>query len=631
MKRLSTLACLIVLAAQFCAAKTVKTAWSPAGDRIMSEWAEKIDPSAPLPEYPRPQMVRSEWVNLNGLWNYAITPAEATSFTAEGEILVPFCVESALSGVGRKVSQNDALWYSRTFTVPKAWKGRNVLLHFGAIDWASEIWVNGKSVCKHTGGYTPITVDITPYLTSSKTQTLQVKVLDATDQSYQPRGKQWEVPSGIWYTPVTGIWQTVWMEPVAKAHIDNYYVVSDIDNCKMDVSIDAASEAGDSFVVEVIEGARGYSAEAPGSAVVASATVSAGEHAVMDIADMHTWSYADPYLYGIKISQVRNGKVIDVVNGYTAMRKVSLINKRDDGKRLGINNEAEFMFGPLDQGWWPDGLYTAPSDEALHYDIKKTRDFGYNMIRKHIKIEPARWYYWADVEGIYLWQDMPSIGDHGHPAHRDKEVADRTRNRWANLASVGGTDCDIPQEWKDNYYKEWGEIIASIKNFQCIVVWVPFNEAWAQFDTPQVVDFTRAQDNTRLINPSSGGNFCQNGDILDIHQYPGPHMVYYEMKFANVFGEFGGIGYPIQGHLWQDRNWGYVSFESAEDVFKKYSELIEEMKAFVRIGYCGAVYTQTTDVEGEVNGLMTYDRKVIKMDEKKLFEVNQSLISSMPK
>ena len=326
--------------------------WAPVGENIKSPWAAEVDPAAPLPEYPRPQMVRADWMNLNGLWNYAITEASAETFAAEGKILVPFAVESSLSGVGRKITKDNALWYERQFVLPKTWKGKNVLLHFGAVDWQAEVFVNGVLVGEHKGGYDPFSFDITPFLKKSGKQTLKVKVMDATDNSLQPRGKQCFINRSIWYTPVSGIWQTVWLEPVAAAHIENYYVVSDIDNGTMTFDVDASTSEGDVVKVAVLEGGEGYSAENPSAKVLAEAVVENGK-AVVKIDDVKTWSPDSPYLYGVKVSIERGGKVLDAVDGYTAMRKISIVKDTTPNKyrRMALNNEPLFQFGPLDQGW----------------------------------------------------------------------------------------------------------------------------------------------------------------------------------------------------------------------------------------------------------------------------------------
>ena len=616
--------------------------WAPVGENIKSEWAYQVNPAAPLPEYPRPQMVRADWMNLNGLWNYAITEASATPSKYEGRILVPFAVESSLSGVGGKITKNDALWYERTFNVPKNWEGKNVMLHFGAVDWHAEVYVNGALVGEHKGGYDPFSFDITGLLKKSGKQTLKVKVMDATDNSLQPRGKQCNLTRSIWYTPVSGIWQTVWLEPVSAAHVENYYVVSDIDNGTMTFDVDASTSEGDVVKVAVLEGGQGYSAEKPSAKVLAEAKVENGK-AVIKIDDVKTWSPDSPYLYGVKVTVERNGQVLDAVDGYTAMRKISIVKDKTPNKyrRMALNNEPLFQFGPLDQGWWPDGLYTAPTEEALKFDIIKTKEMGFNMIRKHIKLEPARWYYWCDVYGMLVWQDMPCIGDHNEKQmpSRDKEIQDAVWNKWSRDSFLGGTDCNIPQEWKANFYREWTNIINAFKNFQCIVVWVPFNEAWGQFDTPAAVKLTRELDPTRLINQSSGGNFDLSqgeegfGDILDVHHYPCPAMNIFERKFVNVLGEYGGIGLPVEGHTWEiERKWGYGgNKKDAEEVMKTYEEFLEMLKVFVQTGCAAAVYTQTTDVEGEVNGLITYDRKVIKVDMPRIAKANKAVIESMPK
>ena len=611
--------------------------WSPVGKEIKTPWAAEVNPGNVLPEYPRPQMVRQVWSNLNGLWNYAITDTDASTFTAEGEILVPFAVESSLSGVGRRITKDNTLWYERTFTVPSKWKGKNILLHFGGVDWKSEVLVNGQLVGEHRGGYDPFTYDITPYLKKSGKQTLTVKVFDATDNSMQPRGKQCIVNTAIWYTPVSGIWQTVWMEPVAKTYIADYYPVSDLQKKEITVDVKTVgAQEGDMVKVQLLEGAVGYNTENPSQTVLAEAFASDGK-AVLPVEEVKTWSPDEPFLYGMRISILRKGKVIDSVEGYTAMRSIEA--KQDSSpnkyKRMALNGECLFQYGPLDQGWWPDGLYTAPTDEALKFDIVKTKEMGYNMIRKHIKVEPARWYYWCDVLGIMVWQDMPCIGDYAgrQLKSRDANVQKAVKNKWSKDSIFGGTECDIPQEWKDNFYNEWKNIMTAFRGFQCIVSWVPFNEAWGQFDTPEVVKFTKEFDPTRLVNEASGGNFHFVGDVIDVHHYPTPAMNVFESKFINVLGEYGGIGYPVIGHTWEiDRKWGYgKNKQSSEEVMKQYEEYAQMLKTFVQTGCAAAVYTQTTDVEGEVNGLMTYDRAVIKVDIPKLAEINRSVIESMSK
>lgn len=603
MKSFKILAIVSLLACTACADGN----WQSAGDRLMTTWGENLDPASVHQEYPRPQMVREDWKNLNGLWNYAITSADAEdSQCADGQILVPFAVESALSGAGRTVSENEALWYEREFTVPSSWKDR-VLLHFGAVDWHAQVFVDGQPVGEHKGGYAPFSFDITDALSAKRTHTLKLKVLDTTEKSWQPRGKQISDPHGIWYTAVTGIWQTVWMEPVAENHVKSYLAEADIDNAQLNVVVDADLKDGDVCCVKLIDGGN----------VVASAE---GTDVTLPVPQMKLWSPDSPVLYDIDITVLRDGKVVDNVKGYTAMRKISYAADADGHKRMLLNNEVLFHYGPLDQGWWPDGLYTAPCEEAMVYDIIKTKEMGFNMIRKHVKVEPARWYWNCDRLGMLVWQDMPNTYDNAKTSW-DYHGFDRVTQ-----------DALTEEEGKANYYHEWGEIIASRKNFPCIVVWVPFNEAWGQFDTKEVVAFTREQDDTRLINYASGGNFYSDcgGDIHDLHNYPFPAMYLYDKDRINVLGEYGGIGWPVEGHLWQpDQNWGYIQYKSAEEVLNTYEVYAEQLIELIKKGFAAAVYTQTTDVEGEVNGLMTYDRKVMKLDINRLKEINTKVIESL--
>ena len=585
---------------------TDTTQWKPAGDKIMTEWAAKVDPSNVLPEYPRPQQVREDWQNLNGLWDYAITAKDAARPEAfDGQILVPFAVESALSGVGRSVTAEDALWYSREFTVPKQWKGKRLLLNFGAVDWKTEVYVDGKLAGEHTGGYDPFSFDITDLLAKGKKHNLTVKVIDQTDAWYQPRGKQIMDPHGIWYTPVSGIWQTVWMEPVPETYISSFATVPDVSGAKLAVDVKVENmQPGDICRVQMYDGEF-------------LAGEGNGYKDAVWVTDPKLWSPENPFLYDLKIMIIRKGQIVDEVKGYAAMREVTVARDADGHKRMLLNGEPLFQYGPLDQGWWPDGLYTAPTDEALAFDIIKTKEFGYNMIRKHVKVEPARWYYHCDRLGMLVWQDMPSTtcGD----------------NVWGNHEYDKGTDSKITREGKDNYYNEWGEIIKDFKMFPSIVVWVPFNESWGQFDTDEVVKFTREQDPSRLINYASGGSFVKcSGDIIDLHNYPDPEMYLYDPAYINVLGEYGGIGLPLEGHLWQtDRNWGYIQYKNGDDVLDAYERYAEELIDLVQKGFAAAVYTQTTDVEGEVNGLMTYDRKVVKVDAERLAKINRTVIESM--
>jgi Beta-galactosidase/beta-glucuronidase len=615
-----------LIAALACATLLVGTvsaqSWTPAGDRIKTKWAEEVSPTNALPEYPRPQMVRDAWKNLNGLWNYAITDKAAVKpASADGQILVPYCIESALSGVGKHLTADQSLWYETTFSLPREWKGKKVKLNFDAVDWKAEVFVNDILVGSHTGGYTAFSFDITPYLAASGKQNLSVKVTDATNNALQPRGKQVENPNGIWYTPVSGIWQTVWLEAVAEASITDYYTVSDIKSKTLDVTVSTeGAKLGDYVLVELLDGAVGYSAENPSSTVLSSAKAAPGQTLTIGVPDMKLWSPASPYLYGLRMSIVRGGKTIDKVQSYTSMRKISVITDKDGYKRMALNDKPLFQYGPLDQGWWPDGLYTPPTYEALRYDVEKTRDLGFNMIRKHIKVEPSRWFTDCDQLGILVWQDMPSFDDNH-------------RNRWGVNEYNEGLDYPASPEAKANFYKEWTEIINQVKKFQCVVVWVPFNEAWSQFDTKAVVEYTQSLDRTRLVNMSSGGNWEPGvGDILDNHHYPNPYLRLRDLTMVNVLGEYGGIGLPVDGHLWQpDKNWDYSrgKYKNFKEVTDAYVQYAEELAEIVKQGCSAAVYTQTTDVEIEVNGFMTYDRKVVKMEEDRIKAANTKVIESM--
>ncbi len=577
--------------------------WQPAGDKLKTRWASEIDVNNVLPEYPRPIMERTEWLNLNGLWNYAILPVgKQKPGSFDGEILVPFAIESSLSGVQKRVGKDNELWYQREFTVPSKWKNNIILLHFGAVDWKADVWVNDVKVGQHTGGYTPFSFDITPALTSGK-NTLVVKVWDSTDQGYQPRGKQVNKPEGIWYTPVTGIWQTVWIEPVPHNYIKNIKITPDIDVNTLTIEAAASKVSKANRVeVKVLEGTH---------VVAKGQSINNLPVDVLMPQNARLWSPGDPFLYDLEITLFDGSKQLDKVKSYAAMRKYS--TKRDDNGivRLQLNNKDLFHFGPLDQGWWPDGLYTAPTDEALEYDVVKTKDFGFNMIRKHVKVEPARWYTHCDRHGIIVWQDMPS-GDRGP--------------EWQMHQYFTGVERMRTPESEANFRKEWKEIIDYLYSYPSIGVWVPFNEAWGQFKTNEITEWTKQYDPSRLVNPASGGNHYTIGDMLDLHNYPNPRMYLYDAQRATVLGEYGGIGWANKEHLWEpNRNWGYVQFNSSSEVTDEYVKYAEQLKQLIRQGFSAAVYTQTTDVEIEVNGLMTYDREVIKVDEARVKKVNQEI------
>jgi beta-galactosidase/beta-glucuronidase len=589
--------------------------WKPAGDKIKTPWTEKVNPQKPHPEYPRPQLVRdNNWVNLNGLWSYKIENKDVAEIPSawDGKILVPYAIESALSGVGKRLTKDQSLWYHNEITVANTMRKGKVLLHFGAVDWRCDVFINGKLIDTHEGGFNAFTVDISNALVKGSKQQIALRVWDPTDQGPQPRGKQVNNPHGIWYTPVSGIWQTVWLEAVPESHIVSTKQTPDVDNKWLQFKAEIANaKEGDQLIVEAYDGNQKIAEQKSGT----------NDPIQLSVPNAELWSPSNPKLYDIHIKLLRNGKVIDQAKSYFAMRKIT--KKRDDKgvMRMYLNDKFVFHFGPLDQGWWPDGLHTAPTDEALKFDIIKTKEMGFNMIRKHIKVEPARWYRHCDSIGMLVWQDMPS-GDLGgnvwdmHPGKLSGGLLDK--NRTAASEAI--------------YKKEWQTIMDQLHNFPSIVVWVPFNEAWGQFKSKEIVAWTQNYDQSRLVNGASGGNYQAPGDIFDIHNYPAPVMPdpsIYGKDYILVLGEYGGLGLPIEGHTWQEKdNWGYQSFKNKQELKEKYESFIKILAKQISMGLSGAVYTQTTDVEIETNGLMTYDRKVIKISEKDLKKMHEQLYNS---
>ena len=578
--------------------------YKPAGDSLKTRWAAEVTPENVWQEYPRPQMERTEWLNLNGLWDYAMLPkGQWVNKNFDGKILVPFCIESSLSGVQKYVGKDNELWYQREFEVPSKWNGKRIMLNFGAVDWKCDVWVNDIKVGSHTGGYTPFSIDITQAL-KKKGNTLKVRVWDPTDQGEQPCGKQHVKPHGIWYTPVTGIWQTVWLEPVNENHIVDLKIIPDIDNHTITIKPEIANLSSDNMLeIKVYRGEKLGDIIETGTKSIDFESIEMG---MPD--DVTLWSPDNPFLYNMQVTLYQGNKAVDQVTSYFAMRKFSTAKDENGIVRLMLNNKPVFMFGPLDQGWWCDGLYTAPCDEALAYDIQKTKDFGFNMIRKHVKVEPARWYYHCDRLGVIVWQDMPSGG---------------RGPGWVTDRYFDGSLSRRTAESEATYKKEWKEIIDYLYSVPSIAVWVPFNESWGQFKTPEIVEWTKLYDPSRLVNPASGGNHYPVGDILDIHNYPEPDMYFYDASRANVLGEYGGIGRKIEGHTWvPEQGWGYVEYDTEEKVTDTYVEYANMLLNLIPRGFSAAVYTQTTDCEVELNGLMTYDRAVIKLNEKRLREIN---------
>jgi beta-galactosidase/beta-glucuronidase len=570
-------------------------AWQPAAGPLKTRWAKDVSPEKAHREYPRPQMVRKDWLNLNGLWDLAIAGKDGKPTEFPLQILVPFPVESALSGVMKSVSENDRIWYRRTFEVPTAWRERRVWLHFGAVDFETTVWVNGQQVGQHRGGYDGFSFDITGALNKAGANELVVSVSDPTDAGTQPRGKQVRQPKGIWYTSTSGIWQTVWLEPVSPASILDLKITPDVDAGTVLVRPTATATLG-GFTLEVVvrEGIRR----------VGTASIVPGTQATIAIEKPRLWTPESPHLYDLEVTLKLGHRTIDKVESYFGMRKISL-GKDDKGfTRLLLNNKPYFQFGPLDQGFWPDGIYTAPTDEALRYDIEMTKKLGFNLARKHVKVEPDRWYYWCDKLGLLVWQDMPS-GDR----YISRTASDITRS----------------PESATEFESELQALVKGRGNHPCIVMWVPFNEGWGQWETARVVEMTKKLDPSRLVDDASGWTDRGVGDVMDMHKYPGPSDPEPEKNRASVLGEFGGLGLPIPGHTWQEqKNWGYRSYTNSEALTSAYVDLVAKLFPLIEEkGLSAAIYTQTTDVEIEVNGLMTYDREMVKMDLTKVANANR--------
>ncbi|WP_114778575.1 glycoside hydrolase family 2 protein [Botryobacter ruber] len=587
----------LLVAAFLCSflAKAQEQKLNPVG--MKTSWGEKVTAENAWREYPRPQLVRSEWMNLNGYWDYAIVPREAKEPKQfDGKILVPFCAESSLSGVGRIVQPDQKLWYNRTFVVPAGWKGKSVLLHFDAVDWETTVWLNGKKVGEHKGGSDPFSFDVTRYLRKGGQQQLVVSVWDPTDTDTQARGKQVLEPKGIWYTPVTGIWQTVWLEPVAKAYVASILPEPDIDQNKVIIKHQVNGAGGnEQLVIKVLKDNK----------VVAEKTAAANKPVEIAIPDPELWTPYYPELYRLEVQLKDGSKTLDKVKSYFAMRKIAKGKDAMGYERLMLNNQPLFQYGTLDQGWWPDGLLTPPSEEAMRYDMDMLKEMGFNMLRKHIKVEPSRYYYYADSVGLLVWQDMVT----GFKTE-DREIQ--------HIKAEAKEDWRRPKASAQQFEQEWKSIIDHLRFFPSIVVWVVFNEGWGQYDTKRLVDWTQQYDPTRIINGVSGWTDRGVGDMNDAHHYPGPGMEPAEENPGRiiVLGEFGGLGLPIEGKIWNPnmRNWGYRTYQTSDELHKEYAKLMHNMYPMIHRGLAAAVYTQTTDVEGEVNGLITYDRKKVKIE-----------------
>jgi hypothetical protein len=576
------------------ATSAMSAEWQPAKGPLMTRWAKDVKADKPHAEYPRPQMRRERWLNLNGVWQLTFAPKDETAPVGKElseRILVPFPVESALSGV---MKHAERLWYRRLFTVPKNWKDQRILLHFGAVDWEAKVWVNGKEIGSHRGGYDAFRFDVTDALNKDGEQELIVGVWDPTDK-----------PGGIFYTPTTGIWQTVWIEPVPQTSIDSLQIIPDLDGKRVLVHVGLRGEKVKHLLHAVVR---------DGDKLVAAYHTLSGNVLMLTLPQPKLWSPDNPFLYDLQVTLTStdksDGTILDSVKSYFGMRKIS-VGRDDKGvTRLLLNNKPYFMVGPLDQGFWPDGLYTAPTDEALKYDIEITKKLGFNMARKHVKVEPARWYYWCDKLGLLVWQDMPS-GDKG----------------------ISPKDADLKRspESAKQYELELKYMIECLRNHPSIVLWVVFNEGWGQFDTVRISEWTKKYDPSRLVDCASGWTDRDVGDVHDIHVYPGPGSPKPESSRAAVLGEFGGLGLKVDGHTWEQKTWGYRGASSTADLTRKYEKLLAGVHQLKdKSGLSAAVYTQTTDVETEANGLLTYDRAVLKVDPERIAAVNQGDLSRIP-
>lgn len=571
---------------------------------LITPWGENVTAENAWQEYPRPQMVREHWQNLNGHWDYAITDVQdhETPQDWDGKILVPFCLESKLGGVQRLLDASEALWYRRTFELDSATDQRT-LLNFEAVDYRCDVFVNGRLVGSHQGGHTPFALDVTQAVRTGQNEVI-VRVEDETE-GWQLRGKQVLEARGIWYTQVSGIWQTVWLEQVSPRYLQDLKIATDAAAGTITVRPVLAGDDGSSRVQIVVRDGQQTVAE------------SEGTHASMtlEIPDARLWSPDDPHLYDVEVLLLdAQGEILDQVASYAGIRTVGKVRDADGHWRFTLNGEPIFHWGPLDQGWWPDGLLTPPSDEGMRFDIEFLKAAGFNMIRKHIKVEPRRYYYHCDRLGMMVWQDHVSGGQ---------------SPRWTRLRP-NPEDATWPDEHHQQFMLELQRMIDTLENHPSIVVWVPFNEAWGQHRTMEVGQWVADRDPSRLVNIASGGNFWPVGDIVDAHSYPHPVFPFDQGKggrfedFIKVMGEFGGHGYLVPGHLWdaERESWGYGGLpRSKEEYLERYVTSLKMLNDLRKQGIVGGVYTQTTDVEVEINGLMTYDRRVIKIPAEELAEL----------
>jgi hypothetical protein len=598
--------------------------YRPAAGRLKTRWAEQVNPENPLPEYPRPQMVRTEWQNLNGLWDYAITPlTEAQPEEWQGKILVPFAVESALSGVGKTLQPDECLWYRCVFSAPagNAWQNGAVLLHFDAVDWQCEVWLNGINLGVHTGGYLPFSFEIQKAWQVDRPNELIVRVVDPTDAGMQERGKQVLNPSGIWYTAVSGIWQTVWLEPVSETRINNLRITPDLDQGLVEIQFDICGSTSPATLISVAVRAEGK--------LIATGKAAPGIPLILKLENIHAWSPEDPFLYGLQVRLENGERSGDQVDSYFAMRKFNVARDADGQPRFLLNNQPVFLLGPLDQGYFPDGLYTAPTDEALRFDLDYCKRLGFNMVRKHIKVEPLRWYAYCDQIGLIVWQDMPNGG---LPVNTTISTLAMHFGLWRDdtkrLARAGRVDAQNRQRYRTDLQG----MIDHLYSCPCVAVWGPFNEAWGQFHAREIGDWVKGYDPTRPVDATSGWFDQGGGDFDSRHAYVlklrAPRK---KGARAFVLSEFGGYSWLVPGHSWdENQKFGYKFYDSKEALTAAYENLLtKELQPLIKKGLAAAIYTELTDAEIEVNGYITYDREIEKMDPERILALHRALINGL--
>ncbi|SFU54177.1 Glycosyl hydrolases family 2 [Pustulibacterium marinum] len=579
---------------------------------LKTPWTDQVEKEHPLNEYPRPQLQRDNWTNLNGSWAYAITNIQKEIPTTwDGEIVVPFPVESYLSGVQKRVTHEQLLWYKRNLEFQTANENEKVILHFGAVDYETEVYINGFFVGNHKGGYTAFEMDVTSFLKQGAND-LVVKVHDPTMEGEQARGKQVKNPGGIYYTPVTGIWKTVWLENVPESYIKSNKITTGIDKSVVSIQTSIVNaKANDQLELKVFLDDKEVTTLSANSFETLEATIN----------NAQLWTPDTPTLYTYSLAIIRDHKIVDKVEGYFGMRDIRIAKDDKGVQRLMLNHKPLFQYGPLDQGYWPDGIYTAPTEEALLWDIQQMKAMGFNMVRKHVKVEPERWYYHCDRIGLIVWQDMPSGYNEIVP------VKDHDHSVEATWLDEHYNDLERSFDSENNYRTELKEMMSQLHNYPSICVWVPFNESWGQFKTNEILDYAESLDPSRVIDGPSGWIDRNGGELHDFHLYGNRLQKEFPLEDHRglVIGEFGGLGYGVKDHVFSKEAWSYQGFKNEKQLKKAYQSLINRIVELKAAGFSAAVYTQLTDVETEINGLITYDRKVIKIAIEDLKELHKVL------